>query len=469
MKAIDIKNLLAGASTPAFLLIAFDTEHVLRSFLPTTHEIDLFFVSSVFSALICFFFITIRSLFSNRSLFRYSRLSGLFAASSFLLIFYSANNSINEFVTSGCGVILGVALALSFMRFIESLSFTTEREGITFLSALVITAALIAFISYFLHDSSVVMFTALILFLPSLLSFNKQKIDQPNQPSNQNSFTEKTKVLFSRNWTTYCGLLLCITIGAGIWSDSLIVRPQDSLFIQPQAYSLHIGLSFSGLALYVSSKKMNSDAISLLHLIAPLICIGSLIIFKFFAFEGDMHRITTLFTFGFSLSACTILHIARLSADANKGVPKLFAFGLSLTIVCGLFIIWHMIWPFLGFHLASAFDLAVKVLYLVVIAVQTIVLAQRHPLPKPGSNEAFDEICNSLAMQFGLTKREQEVFFYLCQGRSSSYIAAEQFVSINTIKTHIRRIYTKANVHSKQELLELIHENDIQKEERPIS
>ena len=41
-------------------------------------------------------------------------------------------------------------------------------------------------------------------------------------------------------------------------------------------------------------------------------------------------------------------------------------------------------------------------------------------------------------------------------GRSAKYIAEELTISHNTTRTHIKHVYEKLNIHSKQELLDLV-------------
>ena len=41
-------------------------------------------------------------------------------------------------------------------------------------------------------------------------------------------------------------------------------------------------------------------------------------------------------------------------------------------------------------------------------------------------------------------------------GRSAKYIADELMISHNTTRTHIKHVYEKLNIHSKQELLDLV-------------
>lgn len=60
-----------------------------------------------------------------------------------------------------------------------------------------------------------------------------------------------------------------------------------------------------------------------------------------------------------------------------------------------------------------------------------------------------------MAEQFGLTAREREILELLLEGRSRPYIRDTLYLSLSTVDTHIRHIYAKANVHNKQELIDL--------------
>jgi DNA-binding NarL/FixJ family response regulator len=52
---------------------------------------------------------------------------------------------------------------------------------------------------------------------------------------------------------------------------------------------------------------------------------------------------------------------------------------------------------------------------------------------------------------FSLSEREKEVLACLVKGMSYKLIAAECFISIDTVRGHIRNIYEKLHVHSKSE------------------
>lgn len=63
-----------------------------------------------------------------------------------------------------------------------------------------------------------------------------------------------------------------------------------------------------------------------------------------------------------------------------------------------------------------------------------------------------------LSDEYHLTRREREVFAHLAKGRSAPYIAEVYQVSENTVRSHIKHIYTKLDVHSRQELLSFVRD-----------
>ncbi len=52
---------------------------------------------------------------------------------------------------------------------------------------------------------------------------------------------------------------------------------------------------------------------------------------------------------------------------------------------------------------------------------------------------------------FNLSEREKEVLSYLVKGLSYGRIGEKCFISLDTVRTHIRNIYEKLHVHSKAE------------------
>ena len=71
-------------------------------------------------------------------------------------------------------------------------------------------------------------------------------------------------------------------------------------------------------------------------------------------------------------------------------------------------------------------------------------------------NLALQGSLDEIAGRYFLSAREVDILALLVAGRSGPYIADHFCISANTVKTHIRHIYTKLDVHDRQELLDLV-------------
>ena len=63
---------------------------------------------------------------------------------------------------------------------------------------------------------------------------------------------------------------------------------------------------------------------------------------------------------------------------------------------------------------------------------------------------------DQIAAERNLSPRESEVFTYLVQGYGGERIAEELCISYHTVRAHVRNIYRKLDVHSREELLDRI-------------
>ncbi|MGO5414072.1 helix-turn-helix domain-containing protein [Slackia isoflavoniconvertens] len=82
----------------------------------------------------------------------------------------------------------------------------------------------------------------------------------------------------------------------------------------------------------------------------------------------------------------------------------------------------------------------------------------RRPIGNDGFviTDRLSKQCLVLKRDYGLSARETEVCELIARGRSVAAIAEELFVSENTVRTHSKHIYTKLDIHSRQELGELL-------------
>ncbi|MSA93868.1 hypothetical protein GKG38_02045, partial [Gordonibacter urolithinfaciens] len=73
-------------------------------------------------------------------------------------------------------------------------------------------------------------------------------------------------------------------------------------------------------------------------------------------------------------------------------------------------------------------------------------------------DDAFDARCAAVAAAGNLTEREAEIMRYLARGRTKAHIAGVLYVSENTVRSHVRNIYAKLEVHTRQQLIDLVEE-----------
>lgn len=101
----------------------------------------------------------------------------------------------------------------------------------------------------------------------------------------------------------------------------------------------------------------------------------------------------------------------------------------------------------------SLISLAVVYLFLMVF----VSLLVRKEKEKPQRvldtlDEEVEFYCHKIAEQKCLTPREQEILMMLARHQSRASICEKLAISQDTLKVHIRHIYTKLDIHSKQEL-----------------
>lgn len=68
----------------------------------------------------------------------------------------------------------------------------------------------------------------------------------------------------------------------------------------------------------------------------------------------------------------------------------------------------------------------------------------------------YEERCNDIALEYGFTEREREVFRYLGQGNTIHAVSERLFISESTVKYHLKSIYQKLGIHTRQELIDFI-------------
>lgn len=78
----------------------------------------------------------------------------------------------------------------------------------------------------------------------------------------------------------------------------------------------------------------------------------------------------------------------------------------------------------------------------------------------------WEDTCRNIAAGFDLSERETDVFILLAKGRNAALIAEKLFISANTARTHIYRIYSKTGLKNQQNLISLVEEEQYKRKSK---
>lgn len=91
-----------------------------------------------------------------------------------------------------------------------------------------------------------------------------------------------------------------------------------------------------------------------------------------------------------------------------------------------------------------------------VACIMAFIVEKDQSLARMMMPEAEREAFEFLQQSYELSAREKEVLILLAQGRTVPYIGERLFIAPSTVESHKKRIYRKLDVHSKQDLMDLV-------------
>lgn len=80
------------------------------------------------------------------------------------------------------------------------------------------------------------------------------------------------------------------------------------------------------------------------------------------------------------------------------------------------------------------------------------------PIETKDEKGSFTRRCDEISRVYKLSGREREVLFLLAKGHNASFILDKLCISRSTVKTHINHIYKKLDIHTQQELLNMVED-----------
>ena len=144
----------------------------------------------------------------------------------------------------------------------------------------------------------------------------------------------------------------------------------------------------------------------------------------------------------------------------------LFAFGLIRAAWCagplmGM-LVGRWLWYGVGLDVTGAFTAACTCVLLIVVVNNFVftenALARALSIMPTDRKQRFQDRCRAVIEHYGLTEREGEIMIMFAKGRNLPYVQEELCLSKSTVSTHRQHIYQKLDVHSAQEMIDLIQE-----------
>lgn len=200
---------------------------------------------------------------------------------------------------------------------------------------------------------------------------------------------------------------------------------------------------------------------SLSKWVLPLFVIAEFLIF---AFDADQQPIE-VFTIGCAWMFFRVFYFIawRAAALASK-LPNLcvLAVGQAL-LTCGCFF-GGALYTLEPERFFSEFSILAGICVFAVLA-SLLFFDSRQPHEQPLANRhtfnaedsALCEHCIDVATaRYGLTSRERDIALYVIRDEDNAAIRDDLVVSTNTLRSHLRNLYKKTGVHSREELLLLL-------------
>lgn len=394
-----------------------------------------------------------------KTLTRASSLS--FAASIVCVIAWFAGIDANTLLV-GYGVCIGLGIALGFMQWLHIVVERPYRE----IEALIFIASLASIVSGVLFcfvplEGRFALFA--IVLVPATIALLRSNtnaiVDIPAKRSPSDVSGGPKALLASLAVPTICAVVLVLV--APVASTTYLDTEGQDLFRLLLAQGANaIALAVLAVILFACNKKVSifNAYCAFLPILASSVLVAS--------FFEPSQRWFVLF-----LGDACFCVVSLLMALTSCSIAK--QFNVSTTVVYGLlggFVYLArgpetllIVSPAHPFDALAPFAIAALLLYILTIPAFFLPFLRKHADTGKGESRPvtladLSAACESIARKHDLPARQREVLVLLVSGHSVSHIADTLCLSQNTVKTYRKAIYATLNVHAKQELLDMVHE-----------
>ena len=266
--------------------------------------------------------------------------------------------------------------------------------------------------------------------------------------------------------------LLCVAFSAFIVGIVRIGSASGGGSIGQTNASNMIGLLVASIVL-LASWKLLYERVTLMRLYQILFPLTATAFLLLPLLEGAFRQIVLSFVFLVFSVTSSLMVVSCARTARNQTLPPVLVYGLFAGVVYASQLVGSVVGLFVGagrgVGLAELSVVALVAVYLLSIAMVAphgkrlrraagpAILAE--PALSLGGAEGKDAVsagCVVVVDRYRLSRREADVLDLLARGRDVPYIAEELVISKNTVRSHIKSIFAKTGVHSRQELIDLV-------------
>lgn len=266
--------------------------------------------------------------------------------------------------------------------------------------------------------------------------------------------------------------LLCVAFSAFIVGIVRIGSASGDGSIGQTNASNMIGLLIASIVL-LASWKVLYERVTLMRLYQILFPLTATAFLLLPLLEGAFRQVVLSLVFLVFSVTSSLMVVSCARTARNQTLPPVLVYGLFGGIVYASQLVGSAVGLFVGADrgvgLAELSVVALVAVYLLSIAMvaphgkrlrrapDAVVPAE--PALSAASAAGTDAVaagCTAVVERYGLSRREADVLDLLARGRDVPYIAEELVISKNTVRSHIKSIFAKTGVHSRQELIDLV-------------
>ncbi len=332
---------------------------------------------------------------------------------------------------------------------------------------LVLGSALSAvpFLAFLTLDPSAIVFTLGVLAFLNLIALFAHGRIAGHGRKELPTRSVPLKTIFGFSWKAF----LCIAM-IGLMAPivaKLSHEPLDTLGFMQQTFMVHSENICAALILGVAwlGLKRQLDVTKTFTILFPVLTTVLLL----FPFIGEQARIIVPYVGGMAFVMLSmVITIESIEVSTRHTASFTTVYGLYAGLLYCANSVGNIVAAGLGenflFEETSLMGIMFALLYgcsivMFFITRKSTPGTEANPSEEGRSPEegTVDAVCQAIIAEQGFSERKAEVFSLLAHGYDIPTIAKKLFLSENTVRTHTKKIYAALDVHSKQEIIELVN------------